>query len=113
VLVENWSGAQGGTGMSMNFFDPTSGHWRQLWVSSGLIVDIAGGLKDGSMVLEGHSYYHGQDEKRPFRGTWTPQADGVVRQFFEESTDGGEAFAPWFEGFYHPLEENAAAAGSP
>jgi len=26
--------------------------------------------------------------------------DGRVRQFFEQSTDGGETWTTWFEGFY-------------
>jgi len=111
VLVENWTSARGGTGMSMNFFDPTRGQWRQVWVSPGLIIDIAGGLESDSMVLQGYAYYHGTGERRPFRGTWTPLEDGVVRQFFEESPDGGETFAPWFEGFYHPV--GPGRAGSP
>ena len=102
VLVEHWSGVRGGTGMSMNFYDPTRGQWRQVWVSPGVLIEIAGGLAQGSMVLEGHAYYRATGEKRPFRGTWTPLADGAVRQFFEESADGGRSFAPWFEGFYRP-----------
>jgi hypothetical protein len=36
----------------------------------------------------------------PFRGLWTPLPDGRVRQFFEQSNDGGETWVPWFEGFY-------------
>jgi tetratricopeptide (TPR) repeat protein len=103
VLIERWAGRTGGTGMSMNFYDPGQEQWRQLWISSGTIIDIAGGMKDGSMVLEGTSWYHGSGEKRPFRGIWTPREDGVVRQYFEESTDGGATYAPWFEGFYHPV----------
>jgi len=108
VLIEHWTGAQGGTGTSMNFFDPTRGQWRQVWVSPGLIIEIAGGLRADSMVLEGHAYYHASGERRAFRGTWTPRGDGVVRQFFEESVDGGETFAPWFEGFYHPTDSSPA-----
>lgn len=34
-------------------------------------------------------------------GEWTvTTADGRVRQFFEESTNGGESWTTWFEGFY-------------
>jgi hypothetical protein len=31
--VENWTGAQGGTGTSLNFYSPVAGLWRQVWVS--------------------------------------------------------------------------------
>jgi hypothetical protein len=109
TLIEDWTGAKGGTGTSLNFYDPARGQWRQLWVSPGTIIDIAGGLVDGSMVLEGTVYYQASGETRPFRGTWTPMSGGVVRQFFEESTDGGATFVPWFEGFYHPIPKPGPA----
>ena len=110
VLVERWTSAGGGTGMSMNFYNPIRGEWRQVWVSSGLVIDIAGGLVEDAMVLEGHVYYTGRGEQRPFRGTWTPRPGGVVRQFFEESADGGETYVPWFEGFYHPVGPEPAGS---
>ena len=109
ALIENWIGAKGGSGTSLNLYDPTRGAWRQLWVSPGTIIDISGGLVDGSMVLEGTVYYQASGETRPFRGTWTPMSGGVVRQFFEESTDGGATFVPWFEGFYHPIPKPGPA----
>ena len=54
LLLENWTGATGGTGKSINFYDPGRELWRQIWVSSnGVVIEIEGGLRDGSMVLEG------------------------------------------------------------
>ena len=41
-------------------------------------------------------------EKRPFRMTFTPRDDGSVRQFLEESTDGGKTWSVWFDGRYLP-----------
>lgn len=108
VLVERWEGAGGGTGMSMNFYDPAAGHWRQLWVSAGTQIDIAGNLRDGAMVLEGTITYLQDARTRPFRGTWTPLADGRVRQFFEEAA-GGE-WTPWFEGVYTRVAAPGPAA---
>lgn len=35
-----------------------------------------------------------------FRGTWTPNEDGSVRQFFvQQDTDGG-VWKTWFDGLY-------------
>ncbi len=56
------------------------------------------------MVLRGKIYYINQSLEADFRGTWTPLEDGRVRQFFEQSVDGGENWSPWFEGFYSRVE---------
>jgi hypothetical protein len=87
--------------MSINYYDPGQRKWVQVWVSSGgYRVEITGGLRDGSMVLEGEAYYYANCRRAPFRGVWTPLPDGRVRQYFEESSDGGKTWAPWFEGYY-------------
>jgi hypothetical protein len=102
VLQERWHSASGGTGSSINYFDPGDGMWHQLWVDSGSsIIDIAGKLQDGSMVLAGTIYYLGDSRRADFRGTWTPLPDGSVRQFFEERDAQGE-WQTWFDGYYHP-----------
>ena len=41
-------------------------------------------------------------QRQPFRGTWTPLEDGVVRQHFEQSGDDGATWTTWFDGYYHP-----------
>ena len=100
VLVEKWTSVQGGSGMSMNYYDAGTNTWWQHWVSSGLLIDIEGGVKDGAMHLLGTAYYMTNGNRNPFRGTWTPLPDGRVRQFFEQSTDGGETWNVWFDGYY-------------
>ncbi len=101
ALLEEWSGTGGSTGKSVNYYNPVTGKWRQLWLSGGAYaIDIEGGLKDGSMVLEGTIWYYASNQAVPFRGTWTPNEDGSVRQFFEqESAETGE-WQPWFDGLY-------------
>ena len=100
VLVENWTGAQGGTGTSLNFYSSVADRWHQVWVSPGAIIDISGGLQEADMVLEGSITYTGvQHATYPFRGTWSPLPDGRVRQYFEEAREP-EVWKPWFEGFY-------------
>lgn len=100
VLVERWNAASGGTGTSMNFYDPGRGLWRQLWMGvDGGVIEIEGGLRDGSMVLEG-TIVSAAGVSQPFRGTWTPNADGSVRQHFEISGDEGRTWTTWFDGRY-------------
>ncbi len=105
-LFESWRGASGVTGSSINYFDAANEQWVQHWVSpNGSQIQIAGGLVDGSMVLVGKIYYLARAQQADFRGTWTPLDDGRVRQFFEQSNDGGKTWAPWFEGFYRRIEQ--------
>ena len=101
VLVERWTGASGGTGMSINYFDHADEEWVQVWNSAGgAQIEIRGGLTGDGMFLEGTIHYVGRNASADFRGLWTPLPDGRVRQFFEQSTDAGATWTPWFEGFY-------------
>lgn len=101
LLVEDWSGASGGSGMSINYFDAASNEWVQVWnAAGGTQIDIRGGLTDDGMLLVGRIHYLANSTTANFRGLWTLLDDGRVRQFFEQSDDGGETWKPWFEGFY-------------
>ena len=99
LVLEDWHGTGGSIGKSMNYFNPQSGQWRQLWVAPGYANDISGGLSEKSMILEGSiSYYN--DAAHEFRGSWTPHDDGSVRQFFEQYDAEQESWVPWFDGRY-------------
>ena len=101
VLIENWSSATGGTGHSINFLDKMTDEWVQMWIAEGgSQINIRGGLTDEGMHLVGTIHYISNGTTAPFRGLWTPLPDGRVRQFFEQSNDGGETWFTWFEGFY-------------
>lgn len=101
VLIENWSGASGGSGTSINYVDKTDGRWVQVWNGAGgSQIHIRGGMTKNGMLLEGTLHYVATGQTLPFRGLWTPLEDGRVRQYFEQSNDGAESWAPWFEGFY-------------
>ncbi len=102
VLLEEWQGVKGSTGMSVNYFDPGAGKWKQAWVSAGAyLIEIEGGLnEEGAMALIGRIHYYRPGKEVAFRGLWTPLEDGRVRQFFEQLDDAGETWQPWFEGFY-------------
>ena len=103
ALMETWAGAGGSSGISINYYNPVRDEWRQLWVSAGeYAIDIVGGLTDGSMVLLGEIYDYGSNGTFDFRGTWTPNSDGSVRQFFEQYNDETKAWDPWFDGLYVP-----------
>lgn len=99
-LHENWRGAGGGSGQSVNTFHRTDGKWHQAWVGSGGgLLHISGGLVDGKMVLTGETV--GANGVRTLqRVTWSPLPDGRVRQFWENSTDDGATWTAAFDGYY-------------
>jgi hypothetical protein len=100
VLRERWTGAGGGTGQSMNFFDRVRGEWHQIWVASGgNVLRLSGGLQGDSMVLEGDGLSPAGTPVRN-RIAWIPQPDGRVRQLWTRSTDGGKTWEPGFDGWY-------------
>ncbi|NQV86012.1 MAG: hypothetical protein HQ492_02940 [Woeseiaceae bacterium] len=100
-LREKWTSASGGGGDSINYVDRISGEWVQVWNdASGGQINIRGGLTDNGMLMVGTLHDIATNTTKPFRGLWTLLPDGRVRQFFEQSDDGGETWVPWFEGFY-------------
>ncbi|MBY6204574.1 hypothetical protein [Halomonas denitrificans] len=104
LLLEEWTGASGGTGLSMNFHDPERDAWRQLWQSASALIELEGGLDaQGRMAMEGSIVYHANRQRFPFRGRWTPRADGtVLQEFWQQAPDGD--WAPWFAGEYRPAD---------
>jgi len=107
VLLENWRGAGGSTGMSVNYLDKSTGEWVQIWNdASGSQINIRGGLTDEGMLLVGRIHYIARGTTAAFRGLWTPLDDGRVRQFFEQSNDGGKNWSKWFEGFYSRIDQS-------
>ena len=101
VLTEQWRGAKGSTGMSINYLDRMTDEWVQSWhAAGGYQILIRGGMTDEGMLLSGTIHLIATGQTSPFRGLWTPLPDGRVRQYFEQSNDDGATWEPWFEGFY-------------
>jgi len=103
VVRESWTNAYGDRGTSVNFFDPASAHWHQVWTSdNGTITHYEGEFRDGSMRFEANGFGD-RDGKTAFRRmTFTPNPDGSVRQLIEDSNDG-ESWMTSFDGTYrHP-----------
>jgi hypothetical protein len=99
VLLENWKGAGGGEGKSMNFFEPSTRKWRQIWVADGgSTLDYAGEFKDGAMRFEGKTMIpNGYILQRL---TFTPFGKDTVRQTFHNSLDSGRTWNVTFDARY-------------
>lgn len=103
VLQENWQGAGAGgiSGTSFNIFDRERGLWHQTWVdASGTLLQLDGGLSDGTMVLKGKRPAPGGNGLVLHRISWTPNEDGSVKQLWEASQDNGESWNVIFDGHY-------------
>ena len=99
VLHERYTTERGYRGESLNIYDAGRKVWHQTWVdTAGTLLLLEGGLRGGSMVLEGQTV--GSDGKTTrHRITWTPRADGSVRQLWE-STDADGKWMVAFDGSY-------------
>lgn len=95
MLMESWVSSRGSTGTSVNYYNPLTKQWRQLWISEGRYsIDIVGNIEDGAMVLEGSIYYF-QGSIAKFRGRWSQNDDGSVRQMFEQHDSETDSWNVW------------------
>ena len=100
AVLESWTDARGVDGHSINFYDPGSGSWHQVWMgSNGQPLRLEGGAdRPGRMILSGtRPTPQGTVQNRI---TWTRLDDGSVEQRWETSTDGGATWTVGFLGVY-------------
>jgi hypothetical protein len=99
VIHEHYATGKGYSGESLNAYDAARKVWHQTWVDdSGVLLTLEGRWNGKSMVLEGLA--PGPDGgMAKQRITWTPNADGSVRQLWE-SADAKGAWTVAFDGRY-------------
>ena len=84
VLQENWIGAGGTTGTSMNFYNRITGQWEQLWIdNSGTPLQLKGNRIANKMILSSDEFTRADGKKYINRITWSLNEDGTVRQLWE------------------------------
>ena len=101
ALMENWTATRGGTGKSLNFYDPQRRTWRQVWVDAfGSVLDYREGeFRDGAMRFSGITIGPAGDttlQKLIFHHV----AADTVRQVFESSKDRGATWTTDWVGLY-------------
>lgn len=111
-ILEQWERISGSTGTSLSFFVPSRGQWRHVWTGSGgTVVELAGGLTEaGEMRMEGTLEYVEPEQVVAFRATWTPLADGRVRQRMEQFDLVAQGWVVWFDGVFRPLDGQERSA---
>lgn len=101
LIIEDWTNSQGSGGMSMNYYNPITGQWRQVWVSNGNAIDYMGGLNNaGEMVLSGEIFTYQTGARQKFKGIWTAEENGDVIQHFDIHNAKDDTWSTWFEGRY-------------
>lgn len=99
VVHEHYVTGKGYSGESLNMYDAARKVWHQTWVDdNGLVLVIEGKWDGKHMVLEGMA----PNEKGVLakqRITWTPNADGSVRQLWE-TADAKGTWTVAFDGKY-------------
>lgn len=99
LVLEDWSELSGKNGTGMNFVDPISGKWRQVWMSSRFHIDYSGGFVDnGEFVLEGRMYPTNGDPARAVKGIYTRNQDGSVTKDFLEFDEMSKSWRRSFIG---------------
>lgn len=99
ALFEDYA-STGYVGRSLNSYDAANNQWHQHWVDhTGLSLLLDGKYRNGAMLLQA---------ARPSvsggtvidRIEWSRLPGGIVRQFWDQSTDGGQTFSLAFDGRY-------------
>lgn len=104
ALLESWTDANGVDGHSINFYDPESRSWHQVWMgANGAPLRLEGGVeRAGRMVMTGpRTTPQGVVQNRI---TWTLGDEGTVEQRWETSGDDGATWQTGFLGVYHRTE---------
>jgi len=113
LIEEHWTSARGGSGQSMNYFDPSDGLWKQNWVDQGGgVVQYEGEVEDGVL------HYRGRHIRRD--GTVTmarvvlePIGEGRLHHLIEHSSDDGMTWSTYFDGTYIPAGEKVVVREAP
>jgi hypothetical protein len=101
-IQENWKSADGSNiGTSLNKYTFRKGKWQQFWIdNSGLTLELEGNYADGKMIMTGSILPNDKSQGFINKITWFNNADGTVRQFWEQSQDEGKTWTVAFDGLY-------------
>ena len=103
ALLENWTGARGGEGKSLNTYNPAVGQWQQYWIGQdGNPIEFRESSWSGpSIVFRARAAASGSTPASELRLTFTPVDSATVRQHGETSTDGGATWTTQYDLYYH------------
>jgi hypothetical protein len=100
VVREAWTDGYGGKGSSVNFYDPATKLWHQVWTDDvGAVTHYVGGLRNGAMAFRAQGFGDADGSHHQRTLVFTPHPDGSVEQVFQDSDDG-KTWKTTFDGNY-------------
>ncbi len=97
AISEEWSGAGGFQGNSLNFYNADTKRWHQTWIDSqGQSLALSGQFEAGSMTLQSAPV----DTLPRHKISWTPMPDKSVRQLWQVQDAPGADWKTLFDGKY-------------
>jgi tetratricopeptide (TPR) repeat protein len=104
MILENWTSVGSPfSGKSMNFVDPVSGKWKQIWVGSGQATNatefLNGEYREGAMRFEFETTT-AQGAKQLVHFHFYNEGPDQVRQFHETSLDAGKTWTTTYDFTY-------------
>lgn len=104
MILENWTSVgQPFSGKSMNFVDPVTGKWKQIWIGSGKAPNASeflnGEYRDGAMRFEFETT-NPQGGKQQVHFYFFNEGPDQVRQFHETSNDEGKTWTTTYDFTY-------------
>ncbi|MDN3202766.1 hypothetical protein [Algoriphagus sediminis] len=97
ALQENWTGASGSNGTSLNYFDAADSTWNQLWLDNqGGILKLKGKIEESGLLKMSSQPNNGQYNQI----TWTLLDNGNVSQKWDIFTADDDLLQTIFLGIY-------------
>jgi hypothetical protein len=96
-------------GQSLNMYDTNRGLWQQTWVDNGgMLLNLTGGRQGAAMVMSGTRQTRKDNALITVeeRITWTPKADGTVRQLWQTRNEGSVEWNTTFDGVYRKRQRD-------
>lgn len=109
ALIENWSGAMGGAGKSLNVFNKAKGTWQQTWVNDkGEVVEYGNAeTSPGTMRFTARTTK--MEKQIMLRLSFYKVDDNTVRQVGEYSADDGKTWSVTYDFTYTRAAQQASA----
>jgi hypothetical protein len=100
AILEHWQPARGVDGNSINWYSAADSTWHQQWVGGGgWIARFAGSYRNGMIALT-----ETESSLPPAAGrnrmSYMLLPDGRVKQWQDNTTDGGKTWKTQFVGYY-------------
>ncbi len=106
TLLEQWESSAGTFGKSFNYYDPGKNHWRQIWIDdTGNVIEFTGEARDGGIFYTAETINPADGSVTLHKFQFTQLENGIVRQYWETSTDDGETWTAIWDGRYERRDD--------